>query len=102
MKILINILIFFFLTNQTIAKDNIMILKIKDGEVICDYSKITKDLVNDMIKSIIPMGPKIHLKSIQTPEIIGSSNENRSSRYFLNRYAVEIRYLRQYILCRCG
>ena len=33
MKILINILIFFFLTNQTIAKDNIMILKLKDGEV---------------------------------------------------------------------
>ena len=26
--------------------------QIKDGEVICDYSKITKDLVNDMIKSI--------------------------------------------------
>ncbi len=33
MKILINILIFFFLTNQTIAKENIMILKLKDGEV---------------------------------------------------------------------
>ena len=33
MKILIHILIFFFLTNQTIAKDNIMILKLKDGEV---------------------------------------------------------------------
>ena len=33
MKILINILIFFFLTNQTMAKENIMILKLKDGEV---------------------------------------------------------------------
>ena len=33
MKILINILIFFFLTNQTIEKENIMILKLKDGEV---------------------------------------------------------------------
>ena len=33
MKVLINIIIFFFLTNQTIAKDNIMILKIKDGEI---------------------------------------------------------------------
>ena len=33
MKILINILIFFFLTNQSIAKENIMILKLKDGEV---------------------------------------------------------------------
>ena len=33
MKILINILIFFFLANQTIAKENIMILKLKDGEV---------------------------------------------------------------------
>ena len=33
MKILINILIFFFLTNQSIAKENIMILKLKDGDV---------------------------------------------------------------------
>ena len=33
MKILINILIFLFLTNQTIAKENIMILKLKDGDV---------------------------------------------------------------------
>ena len=33
MKILINILILFFLTNQSIAKENIMILKLKDGEV---------------------------------------------------------------------
>ena len=33
MKILINILIFFFLANLTIAKENIMILKLKDGEV---------------------------------------------------------------------
>ena len=33
MKILVNILILFFLTNQTIAKENIMILKLKDGEV---------------------------------------------------------------------
>ena len=33
-KILIKILIFFFLiTNQSIAKENIMILKLKDGEV---------------------------------------------------------------------
>ena len=33
MKILVNILILFFLTNQTIAKENIMILKLKDGDV---------------------------------------------------------------------
>ena len=33
MKILINILIFLFITNQTIAKENIMILKLKDGDV---------------------------------------------------------------------
>ena len=33
MKILINILIFLFITNQTIAKENIMILKLKDGNV---------------------------------------------------------------------
>tara|TARA_B100000029_G_scaffold468094_1_gene504800 strand:+ start:117 stop:671 length:555 start_codon:yes stop_codon:yes gene_type:complete len=33
MRLLINILIFFFLTNQTIAKDNIMILKLKNGDV---------------------------------------------------------------------
>ena len=33
MKILINILIFLFLSNQTIAEENIMILKLKDGEV---------------------------------------------------------------------
>ena len=33
MKILINILIFLFITNQTIAKENIMIIKLKDGDV---------------------------------------------------------------------
>ena len=33
MKILINILIFLFITNQTIAKENIMILKLKNGDV---------------------------------------------------------------------
>ena len=33
MKILINILIVLFLSNQTIAKENIMILKLKDGDV---------------------------------------------------------------------
>ena len=33
-KILINIIIFFFLiTNQAISKENIMILKLKDGDV---------------------------------------------------------------------
>ena len=33
MKILINILIFLFLTTQTIAKENIMVLKLKNGDV---------------------------------------------------------------------
>ena len=33
MRILINILVFLFITNQTIAKENIMILKLKDGNV---------------------------------------------------------------------
>ena len=33
MKILINILIFLLLTNKTIAKEEIMILKLKDGDV---------------------------------------------------------------------
>ena len=33
MKILINLLIFLFITNHTIAKENIMILKLKDGDV---------------------------------------------------------------------
>ena len=33
MKILINILIVLFLSNQTIAKENLMILKLKDGDV---------------------------------------------------------------------
>jgi len=33
MKIITKILIFIFLTNQTIAKENIMILKLKDGDV---------------------------------------------------------------------
>ena len=33
MKILINVLIFLFITNHTIAKENIMILKLKDGDV---------------------------------------------------------------------
>ena len=33
MKIIAKILIFIFLSNQTIAKENIMILKLKDGDV---------------------------------------------------------------------
>ena len=33
MKIFVKILILLFLTNQTIAKENIMILKLKDGDV---------------------------------------------------------------------
>ena len=33
MKILIKVLIFLFITNHTIAKENIMILKLKDGDV---------------------------------------------------------------------
>ena len=33
MKIFINILIVLFLSNQTIAKENLMILKLKDGDV---------------------------------------------------------------------
>ena len=33
MKILINLLIFLFITNHTLAKENIMILKLKDGDV---------------------------------------------------------------------
>tara|TARA_B100001123_G_scaffold251821_1_gene280953 strand:+ start:458 stop:1012 length:555 start_codon:yes stop_codon:yes gene_type:complete len=33
MRLIINVFIFFFLTNQTIAKENIMILKLKDGDV---------------------------------------------------------------------
>ena len=33
MKILINILIFLLMTNKIIAKENIMILKLKDGDV---------------------------------------------------------------------
>ena len=36
MKILINILIFLFISNQTIAKENIMILKLKDGDVLIE------------------------------------------------------------------
>ena len=33
MKLLLNIFIFFLIINQTIAKENIMILKLKDGDV---------------------------------------------------------------------
>ena len=33
MKLLINLFIFIFITNQSIAKENIMILKLKDGDV---------------------------------------------------------------------
>jgi len=33
MRLIINILILFFLSNQTLAKENIMILKLKDGDV---------------------------------------------------------------------
>ena len=36
MKILINVLILLFITNHTIAKESIMILKLKDGDVIIE------------------------------------------------------------------
>ena len=36
MKKLINILIFLLITNNTIAKENIMILKLKDGDVLIE------------------------------------------------------------------
>ncbi len=55
-KILINLFIlFFFITNQSIAKENIMILKLKDGEVKIElfedvapnHVKRIKELAND-------------------------------------------------------
>ena len=55
-KILINIFIlFFFITNQSIAKENIMILKLKDGDVKIElfedvapnHVKRIKELAND-------------------------------------------------------
>ncbi len=55
-KILINILIlFYFFTNQSIAKENIMILKLKDGDVKIElfedvapnHVKRIKELAND-------------------------------------------------------
>ena len=56
MKILINILIFFFLTNQTIAKENIMILKLKDGDVKIElFSDVAPNHV-ERIKSLANEG----------------------------------------------
>jgi len=52
MKILINILIFFFLTNQTIAKENIMILKLKDGEVKIE---LLSDVAPNHVERIITL-----------------------------------------------
>ena len=55
-KILINLFIlFFFITNQSIAKENIMILKLKDGDVKIElfedvapnHVKRIKELAND-------------------------------------------------------
>ena len=55
-KILINLLIlFFFITNQSIAEENIMILKLKDGDVKIElfedvapnHVKRIKELAND-------------------------------------------------------
>ena len=56
MKILINILILFFLANQTIAKENIMILKLKDGEVKIElFSDIAPNHV-ERIKTLANSG----------------------------------------------
>tara|TARA_B100000029_G_C17451069_1_gene915015 strand:+ start:68 stop:1165 length:1098 start_codon:yes stop_codon:yes gene_type:complete len=62
----------------SVIKDKI-VPQIVGGDMSCGIScyntnKVIKEKqykkIDDMIKSIIPMGPKIHLKSIQTPEIM--------------------------------
>jgi hypothetical protein len=49
-KIFINILIFFFLiNNQTMSEENIMILKIKDGD---DKIELFEDIAPNHVKRI--------------------------------------------------
>ena len=49
-KYLINILFFFFLiTNQTMSKENIMILKLKDGDVKIE---LFEDIAPNHVKRI--------------------------------------------------
>ena len=49
-KLLINILVFFFfITNQTMSEENIMILKLKDGEV---KVKLFEDVAPNHVKRI--------------------------------------------------
>ena len=56
MKILINVLIFLFITNHTIAKENIMILKLKDGDVKIElFSDIAPNHV-ERIKTLANQG----------------------------------------------
>jgi len=56
MRLIINILIFFFLSNQTIAKENIMILKLKDGDVKIElFSDIAPNHV-ERIKTLANQG----------------------------------------------
>ena len=56
MKILINVLIFLFITNHTIAKENIMILKLKDGDVKIElFSDVAPNHV-ERIKTLANQG----------------------------------------------
>ena len=56
MKILINLLIFLFITNHTIAKENIMILKLKDGDVKIElFSEVAPNHV-ERIKTLANQG----------------------------------------------
>ena len=53
MKIIAKILIFIFLSNQTIAKENIMILKLKDGDVTIElYEDIAPNHVKRFKKLV--------------------------------------------------
>ena len=56
MKILINVLIFLFITNHTIAKEYIMILKLKDGDVKIElFSDVAPNHV-ERIKTLANQG----------------------------------------------
>ena len=56
MKILINVLIFLFITNHTIAKENIMILKLKDGDVKIELFSVVAPNHVERIKILANQG----------------------------------------------
>jgi len=90
-KILINIFIFFFLTiNQVMSEENIMILKLKDGDVKIElfddvapnHVKRIKDLANSGKYDNVVFHRVIDGFMAQTGDVkFGNSSSNDSSSY---------------------